>query len=166
VVGFGEDFRFEPGSVIAFAGTAPGAKLSSIHGDTVAVAAVGTTSGEKAEDADSWWAWAPAETNPRIDIEKADVADVRSGVGNFEDADNNGGTEDRDTEDSAKVVEADEETTVFIRVTNLGDVNLTDIEVADATIVGDKVVDITWDAIPKVLAPGASFTGRGVLEAL
>jgi hypothetical protein len=51
-------------------------------------------------------------------------------------------------------------------VTNTGDVNLVDVQLADTTTIGDKQVTIKWDAIPPVLAPGAFFTGRGQLVGL
>ncbi|MDR0594182.1 MAG: hypothetical protein LBG60_13215 [Bifidobacteriaceae bacterium] len=167
---FGDGFEFVSEDVITFTGALPGVQVDALHGDVVTATAVGWKTETKVHDHDNWWARTaaePAPAKPSIDIEKSDAVDVRSGKGNYQDAANNGGAaDDHDTEASAKVVKSGESSTIYFRATNNGDVNLVDIEVADAAIVGSKTVDIAWDAIPPVLAPGASFTGRGVLEPL
>jgi hypothetical protein len=163
----GEGFYFKKGDSITFTGTLPGMAAGTLHGDTVTVTGVGVESKDTVHDSDEWWARTPAKFNPRIDIEKSDTVDVRAGSGNFEDADDNGGAaDDHDTEATLRQVTVGESTTVYFRVTNVGDVNLVDAQVTDTTIIGGKTVDIKWDDIPPVLAPGAFFTGRGVLEGL
>lgn len=116
-------------------------------------------------DDDPWHAKA---TVASIDIEKSSSDFVEPGAGNGSDEPNNrndAGT-DADTPETAVQVAAGDDVEVFFRVTNNGSENLVNIEVADTTLVGDREVAITWDEIPDVLAPGESFTGKGVLPAL
>jgi hypothetical protein len=163
----GEGFLFKSGDTITFTGVLPGGDGDSLHGDSVTVTGVGVSTGDKVHDHDDWWARTSGTPAPAIDIEKSDSVDVRAGVGGYQDADNNGGAiDDHDTEATLKTVKAGDTSTIYFRATNTGNVNLVDITVADTTTVGDKTVAIAWDAIPPVLAPGAFFTGRGVLEPL
>lgn len=82
---------------------------------------------------------------PSIDIEKANDKIPEPGEGNFKDKDNNGGENDRDTPDTALVVEPDKATKITSRFTNNGTEALSHLTVSDKTIEGKiDVKAFTW----------------------
>lgn len=85
------------------------------------------------------------EKVPSIDIEKANDKIPEPGEGNFKDKDNNGGENDRDTPDTALVVEPDKATKITSRFTNNGTEALSHLTVSDKTIEGKiDVKAFTW----------------------
>lgn len=85
------------------------------------------------------------EKVPSIDIEKANDKIPEPGEGNFKDKDNNGGENDRDTPDTALVVEPDKVTKITSRFTNNGTEALSHLTVSDKTIEGKiDVKAFTW----------------------
>lgn len=85
------------------------------------------------------------EKVPSIDIEKANDKIPEPGEGNFKDKDNNGGENDRDTPDTALVVEPDKSTKITSRFTNNGTEALSHLTVSDKTIEGKiDVKAFTW----------------------
>lgn len=82
---------------------------------------------------------------PSIDIEKANDKLPNPGEGNHKDKDNNGGENDRDTPETALVVEPNKATTIMSRFTNNGTEALTHLKVSDKTISGKiDVKAFTW----------------------
>lgn len=82
---------------------------------------------------------------PSIDIEKANDKIPEPGEGNFKDKDNNGGENDRDTPDTALVVDPDKVTKITSRFTNNGTEALSHLTVSDKTIEGKiDVKAFTW----------------------
>lgn len=82
---------------------------------------------------------------PSIDIEKANDKIPEPGEGNFKDKDNNGGENDRDTPDTALVVDPDQATKITARFTNNGTDALSHLTVSDKTIEGKiDVKAFTW----------------------
>ncbi|SFL57488.1 SpaA isopeptide-forming pilin-related protein [Lactococcus garvieae] len=85
------------------------------------------------------------EKVPSIDIEKANDKIPEPGEGNFKDKDNNGDENDRDTPDTALVVEPDKSTKITSRFTNNGTEALSHLTVSDKTIEGKiDVKAFTW----------------------
>lgn len=85
------------------------------------------------------------EKVPSIDIEKANDKIPEPGEGNFKDKDNNGGENDRDTPDTALVVDPDKATKITSRFTNNGTEALSHLTVSDKTIEGKiDVKAFTW----------------------
>ena len=85
------------------------------------------------------------EEVPSIDIEKANDKLPNPGEGNHKDKDNNGDETDRDTPETALVVEPDKTTAIKFRFTNNGTEALHHLKVSDKTIEGKiDVKDIVW----------------------
>lgn len=125
------------------------------------------------------------EKVPSIDIEKANDKLPNPGEGNHKDKDNNGDETDRDTPETALVVEPDKTTAIKFRFTNNGTEALHHLKVSDKTIEGKiDVKDIVWtfkgeklsvnkdgelttkDGKRLVLQPDEFVTGEGTLPAL
>lgn len=85
------------------------------------------------------------EKVPSIDIEKANDKLPNPGEGNHKDKANNGDETDRDTPETALVVEPDKTTAIKFRFTNNGTEALHHLKVSDKTIEGKiDVKDIVW----------------------
>lgn len=125
------------------------------------------------------------EKVPSIDIEKANDKLPNPGEGNHKDKDNNGDETDRDTPETALVVEPDKTTAIKFRFTNNGTEALHHLKVSDKTIEGKiDVKDIVWtfkgeklsvnkdgelttkDGKLLVLQPDECVTGEGTLPKL
>ncbi|MGY3713834.1 hypothetical protein [Lactococcus petauri] len=122
-----------------------------LHGDELTVGGIGVESGKEVGDEDKWYG-KPKEEAPSIDIEKADSERPEAGEGNHKDKPNNVGENDHDTKDTAKDVKANEQTTIFMPVTNNGTEPLTHLKVMDKTIEGkSSLKDLTFTYKGKAL---------------
>lgn len=122
-----------------------------LHGDELTVDGVGVDSGKKVGDEDKWYG-KPKKEIPSIDIEKADSKRPEAGKGNHSDKDNNVGMNDHDTKDTAKELKPNEQTTIFMPVTNNGTEPLTHLKVKDKTIEGkSSLKDLTFTYKGKAL---------------
>ncbi len=177
----------QPEEFVTGEGTLPELSDGKLHGDEVKVSGIGLESGKEVGDEDKWYG-KPPKNQPSIDIEKADTQAPQAGKGNHTDKDNNVGENDHDTEATAKILKANEdneETVLFMPVTNNGTEALHHVKVVDKTIAGKvEVKNLSYTYKGKalkvnkegelmisddkilVLHPGESIQVKGLLPAL
>ncbi|MEY8538274.1 prealbumin-like fold domain-containing protein [Lactococcus muris] len=174
----------QPDEFVTGEGILPELSDGKLHGDEVKVVGIGLESGKEVGDEDKWYG-KPPKNQPSIDIEKADTQAPQAGKGNHTDKDNNVGENDHDTEATAKILKANEETVLFMPVTNNGTEALYHVKVVDKTIAGKVEVKnlrytykgkalkvnkngelTTSDDKLLVLHPGESIQVKGLLPVL